>query len=286
MTLLHSIKVRLGMALLAAATCIAVLPALSASGASTGSISGTVRVMGTGAPLAGIGVGLYQREAVYGPGGDLVYGPTYVTGTTTASDGTYTLTGLAASGTNGYWVCFVGDDSFSGQCYQNAQGFYPFPDPLGLVQMPSDAKTVSVGTGQHVTGIDTEFIDPSATGVGAISGKVTQNLLNLNLLKFNLAQVKVTAFNAAGVEVEHVLTTKTGTYLVSNLPVSHAGYAICFSPASAKGGITLTGFHGQCFANAPWAGFGPVALGATAVPVTADATTSGVDVVLSPKFLI
>ena len=145
-----------------------------------GSIAGTVRDAVTGEPVSGVSVDVFYLATNGAPGGGTVQGPGFLAGTQTAADGTYKVSGLAPSDANGYWVCF--DTGLFGpyefECWvDQSTFFYPFPDPFGFFQLPSASRTVHLGAGQHVTGIDGDLIAPAAPGspptTGSVGGRVT-----------------------------------------------------------------------------------------------------------------
>ena len=70
-----------------------------------------------------------------------------------------------------------------------------------------------------------------------------------------------------------VLTGAAGTYSVSGLPASTAGYTVCFDGSSASVGTGVAGYARQCYKNVAWNGQDPPPSGTTAVPVKAGATT-------------
>jgi hypothetical protein len=243
----------------------AIAAAGPASGAGTASITGTVREAGTGTPVSGISVDLYRQVTrtlgpPFGNGKPFkTYG--YVTSVPTGADGRYTLSGLAASDSVGYWVCFnTFGFPYEPACYLDQLGYYPFPDPLGLVQLPSDANTVHVATGQHVTGIDASLVAPSALDpatAGAVAGRVTQTVFGLPL-----NHVRVTLFNPSGNVVTEALTGTNGTYGLIFVPAG-VGYRVCFNGSSARGGLSLGGYTSSCRA--------------ASVSVVAGATTANVN---------
>ena len=214
----------------------------------TASISGTVRVAGTGVPIAGLSVDLFKEVTRrLGPpfgNGKPFKAPGYVTSVLTAPDGTYTLSGLPASDASGYWVCFsTFGFPYQPNCFLDELGYDPFPDPLGLFQIPQYAARVHVASGQHVTGVDAHLIDLTvlnASNAGTITGKVTQTVLGRPL-----NQVRVTVRDAAGTVATEAMTRPNGTYVLVFVPAG-PGYRVCFNGAGARGGVSLHGYTSRC----------------------------------------
>ena len=265
--------IRRTIAIIAAALSVALMGAVAATHASaatpTGSISGTVRESGTGVPVAGIRIELFKEitrtlSPPFGNGKPFKT-PGFVTAVESGAGGRYTLSGLPASDAAGYWVCFntVGF-GYEPVCYLDEIGYAPFPDPLGLVQLPPNAGRVRVNAGQHVTRIDANVRDiafnPAITG--AVAGKVTQTVLGLPL-----RQVRVTLVNPGGHVVLEALTRADGTYRLVFLPPG-SGYRVCFDGSSAKGGLSVRGYTSRCR-------FAPVSVAAGAVTSNVNAQLSG-----------
>jgi hypothetical protein len=247
-----------------------------------GSIAGTVRDAVTGEPVSGVSVDVFYLATNGAPGGGTVQGPGFLAGTQTAADGTYKVSGLAPSDANGYWVCF--DTGLFGpyefECWvDQSTFFYPFPDPFGFFQLPSASRTVHLGAGQHVTGIDGDLIAPAAPGspptTGSVGGRVTAKGTNSGV-----SDVTVTAFNSAGLPVGHAVTALHGAYEIANLAPS--SYTICVDGANARLGATPAAFHGRCYPSARWREGMPPPTDAMPVSVTVGMTTPRVNVALPP----
>src|SRR3954467_5006682 len=79
----------------------------SADAANTASISGTVRFAGTGDPAPGVLVSAARLERSYALTGRPAMVPMFFAATPSGADGRYTVSGLPASDSTGYWVCFI-----------------------------------------------------------------------------------------------------------------------------------------------------------------------------------
>jgi hypothetical protein len=259
------------------AAVVAALSPAVASAAPTASISGTVRVAGTGQPAPDVAVLVVRLATVGGPGGP-VQGPVPVASATTAADGTYRVGGLAPSGAAGYWVCFDPGflSSFEGQCWVNQPGFVDLPNPFGFVQVPPGSARVVLATGQRADAVDASLVDrDDATATGAIAGMVVDATL-----RHPLRNVRVTAWDAADQDVSNDVTGTDGTYRLDHLYAS-AGYRVCFDGSSARGGFTLHAFDRRCYVRTSWNGAGPPPVTAGTVAVVPRETADGVDVTLS-----
>jgi hypothetical protein len=222
--------------------------------AAAGGISGTVSTASGG--LSGVAVDLYDDN------GDLL------TTAITASNGAYTLRGLAAS-TTGYTVCFdashVGGSASAGyqsQCYQGiawvagsspSAGVALVPVSDGAITMSIDA---TLNSGAGLTG------RVAAAGGGALAG------------------VQVQAFDSNGNELAASETTAAGSYILRGLAPSSIGYTICFDATSATEGQSSTGYISQCYDNIVWDPGGPPPAGVTPVPVPTAGALSKLNVTL------
>jgi hypothetical protein len=172
-------------AAMVAALLPASLAATHASAVGTASITGTVREAGTGVPVGGVSVELFKEiTRTLGPpfgNGKPFKTPGFVKSVQTGADGTYALTNLDASDAAGYWVCFnTFGVPYEPQCYLDELGYNPFPNPLGLIDVPAHATRVQVAAGQHVARIDASLFDFAVLNpatAGTIAGKVTQTVL-------------------------------------------------------------------------------------------------------------
>jgi hypothetical protein len=185
----------------------------------------------------------------------------------TASDGTYSISGLSA-GT--YDVCFdtnylyyygspvTGGTSTTGygnQCYNGVAWD-------GAVADISGASTVHVTAGATTSGVNAAL--PNG---GVISGTVDDSSSH------PLTEAGVEVLTTGGTVVSYGLTNSNGTYSISGL--SAGTYEVCFYGYFASGSST-TGYGSQCYNGVSWNGYSKVT-GATAVHVTAGATTSGIN---------
>lgn len=263
------------------AACLAVAGAAtsavdSAHGATTASISGTVREAGTGTPLAGVGVTIVQEQPV------VVFGhkttaTVPIAGGVTNADGTYTVAGLAPD--PGYYVCF--SEGFLGgahlsNCYLNAEPYIPQPNAMGWVQVGFNSQRVRLVAGQHATRIDSAMRLLPLDGYGAVSGKVTQRFVGAAL-----KGVRVTAFNDLGTVVDEAFTQAGGAYLLDGLLPSASGYRVCFDGSLATGGATLRTYGRACYRTAAWGGGAPPTAGVVRVPVALHTTTPNISIALS-----
>ena len=210
-------------------------------------------------PLDGVAVDVYSASG------------TEVGGTTTGSNGTYSVIGLA---TGSYDVCFgvstyeepTGGSSTTGyldQCYKNVN--------WNGTSTPSGATAVSVTAGSITSGVNAAL----ATA-GAISGTVD------DASSHPLDGVAVEVYSTSGSSVGGATTTAAnGTYSVIGLATG--SYDVCFAVSTYEeptGGSSTTGYLDQCYKNVNWNGTSTPS-GATAVPVTAGSTTSGVNAALA-----
>ena len=136
--------------------------------------------------------------------------------------------------------------------------------------MPTGAIAIPVTAGSTSTGKNAALAP-----AGAISGTVTAATGG-----GALAGVHVQAFASNGGYAGSATTNASGLYAVVGLATSSAGYFVCFYGSAASGGST-TGYLAQCYNNVAWDG-GSVPTGATAIPVTAGATSSGKNAALAP----
>jgi hypothetical protein len=222
-----------------------VTPDVDAALLGAGAVSGTV------ADAAGAHHGLAGVQVQ-------VTSPTHAGGTaTTAADGSYTVTGLAA-GTD-YEVCFSATYASGGSS-----------DGLGYLGQCFDSQPIS-GTPTPVTvalGATQAGVDAELAVAGAISGRVTEAGGSHHGL--SNVQVHVTR---ASVSVGYATTADDGSYTVTGLAAG-ADYEVCFDAAVVGGGSSVTGYVDQCFDNQPISGT------PTPVTVTLGAIRPGVDALL------
>jgi len=221
---------------------------IDAALAGGGAISGTVsEAAGTQHGLANVSVSVSSAST----GGSA--------NATTAADGTYTVTGLAA-GTD-YQVCFYASGAAGGSS-----------DALGYFDQCYDSQPIS-GTPTPVAvtlGATSPGIVALLAAYGAISGTVSE----AGGTRHGLASVSVSVYSASTGANGYATTAADGTYTVSGLAAG-TDYMVCFSGAGAKGGSSdATGYLDQCYDNQPTSGT------PTPVAVTLGATRGGIDAVL------
>jgi hypothetical protein len=179
---------------------------------------------------------------------------------TTATDGTYTVSGLAAVAD--YIVCFGGAGALGGssdafgyvdQCFDN--------QPTSATATPV---TVSLGTLRA-------GVDAALTVAGAISGTVS----DAGGAKHGLANVGVQVSSPAyGNYGGYASTAADGTYTVSGLAAG-TDYTVCFTGTGASGGSSdALGYLDQCYDSQPTSGT------PTPVAVSVGATKTAVDAAL------
>jgi hypothetical protein len=212
-------------------------------------ISGTVTAAAGGAGLSGVQVRIFDANGLY------------LVSTATTSTGSYVIAGLAPS-SGGYLVCFDASQlSYASQCYSKVpwSGGYIAPTGAAPVQLlPSGPVTINA----------------SLPNQGAISGTVTASGTGSGV-----GGVSVDVYDGTGTYLTSATSGPDGSYTVTGLPASKAGYHVCFDPSTAG---TATLFAGQCYKNAPWSRTADLPAGLTAVPVVAGGTAKGVSAVLVP----
>lgn len=180
---------------------------------------------------------------------------------TTAADGTYTATGLAA-GTD-YLVCFYASGATGGssdatgyinQCYDN--------QPISGLPTP-----VAVTVGATRTAVDGALV-----GGGAISGTVSDAAGTHH----GLENVWVSVSSPSTETFVSANTAADGTYVMSGLPAG-VDYTVCMtSAATATGGSSdALGYLDQCYDNQPTSGL------PTPVTVTPGESRVGIDAALA-----
>jgi putative cell wall-binding protein len=219
---------------------------------SGGEITGTV-TDSDGHGLAGAWVGVFNATT---------FDPFAAT---TASDGTYAITGLV---TDSYTVCVnpreaTGGSSTTGyvtKCYGQASDAwwaeeYPIPD---------DAQAVSVSDASS------PIADISLPTAGAISGTVSAAVDGHRI-------VGVTPnvyLQGAGRYLDGVSFAQTGvdgSYTVKGVPTDVA-VVVCFDTSAVSDDISPTGYSPECFDGKPW-----LAKVGTSIPIdaTAEIVTAG-----------
>lgn len=202
-----------------------------------GSISGTITGAGTGSDT--VLVDVFDSDT------DLVG-----SASTTDAAGDYTVLGLAASA-SGYSVCFFPSYADTGQCYRDVADNSGAPGPYNIVGIPPGTVTVPVAAGSVTSGIDANLT------VGSISGTVTATGGG------GLDGVSVSVADSAGQFIGSATTAANGTYTLSGLLSSAAGYSVCFE-------LSTAGYGDQCYGDVAWNG-ATVPNGSTLVPVAGGA---------------
>lgn len=216
-------KSRVVVAMMLAIASLSAIPA-TADAAVTGSISGTV-TEGT-VPAAEVYVDIIGivDNGFYGKG------PSWVDGTITDESGHYTVPGLPASGTRGYWVCFTPSDWPSGryesECYDQTSTYYPFPSGAGFLDPAPGSKAVPLIAGQHRVGVDADLQPMLDGATGGITGKVNA----FGLLPVRHAKVTV---DSAGTPAGATFSNGSGVYRVTGL--APGAYRMCFDGSTAAG---------------------------------------------------
>ncbi|WP_295446991.1 carboxypeptidase regulatory-like domain-containing protein [uncultured Thiodictyon sp.] len=211
----------------------------TANATQAGSITGTVTAAG-GGPLSGIGLSPSQ----WNPAAN--FWQVLPSLTSTAANGTYTLTGLAA-GT--YRVCFndwsLG--AYASQCYNNA----------GNLDTGADVIVTDAGT---ISGVDAQLV-PAAHITGTVTNAAGGLAAGI--------QIQASTWSAAsnGWQWARSSTTgPTGTYDIGGL--SAGTYRICFSDMNGV-------YTSQCYSNAS------DVYGAMSLPVTAGQTVANINAQLA-----
>ena len=204
---------------------------VGASVAAAGGISGKVTAATGGAALGGVDV-FVSRAGGSGFGF-----------ATTAADGTWKVTGLAAA--TDWVVCFegmtVGSVSYFGECWNNQ------PDETTATRVTVTAGAVTAN------------VNGTLGTAGGISGKVTAQTGGAAL-----ADVDVFVSNDS--TFEFASTAADGTYTVSGL-MPATDYVVCFGETTIAG-VT---YFGECWNNQP------DETTATKVTVTGGATTANIN---------
>ncbi|MFC6705026.1 beta strand repeat-containing protein [Flexivirga alba] len=232
------------------------LTGINASLASAGGISGTVSAASDGAKVSGATVQAYDAN-----------GSSIGTEPTTATNGTYTVAGLA---TGTYTICFSASDASGGsstsgylsQCYRGIAWDGSSAPPAGTSAVPVTAGSVKPG------------VDAALKSAAGISGTVTSG-------GAGVGGVNVEVFNSAGNQVDSAATGTTGGFSVLGLPTG--SYTVCFDARYATGGGSAAGYLSQCYNGIAWSDPSSDAppSGTTAVSVTAGSTHSGLNATLT-----
>ena len=221
----------------AGATAGPIDAALTAAGA----ISGTVTVAGGSTGVGNVDVAV----APAGGSGAAAYA-------TTATDGTYSVSGLSAGN---YTVCFYSTtgaaDGYVSQCHNDK--------PVdGSVTPDSVAVTAGATTGH---------IDAALTATGAISGTVTAAGGSAGVGNVDVA---VQPSGGSGATV-YATTAADGRYAVSGLGAG--SYTVCFYPPVGS----TDGYVPQCYNNEPSDG----SVAVQPVTVAGGSATAHIDAALS-----
>ncbi len=226
-----------------------------------GSISGTVNDT-AGDPVQGVQVDVDS------------YSGGYAYTAVTATDGTYTVTGVAQGF---HTVCFAAPDtgglaeSFVDQCYKGV----PWDGTSNEAE--SGARLVGVTEGSTTTGIGA-----SLTPGGSISGNVIAAQDGALLTGISVSAYAVEGTDDNVVSFGNAVTDNNGDYMINGLPTG--SYYVCYSTTGASGGSSATGYIGECYSGAPWY-MDPQDIpnsGATTVAVATGSTTTDIDAALVP----
>ncbi|MCW2498028.1 carboxypeptidase regulatory-like domain-containing protein [Jatrophihabitans sp.] len=261
--------VRWGVAAVATASVIGfgIVPA-SADDTATASISGTVLVGSTDVPTAGVTAILVGDV----DSGFFGVGPKEIASQAVGANGTYSFTGLAASDSNGYKVCFEtgSSSSYEDQCWQDVawDGFVA-PSGPGFIEVPGTA--ISLTAGQARTGIDAHLV-PWAL----ITGKVTDAVTGKGL---GNVHVDITAGNDTGPGPE-VDTAADGTWTAEVLGGPNKNSA-CFNASDATGGSSA-GYLNQCYNGVAWPDGAPQPTG-TQFNAISGSPRSQINAALTPR---
>ncbi|MDT4915542.1 MAG: hypothetical protein QOH89_242 [Pseudonocardiales bacterium] len=223
-----------------------------------GAISGTVTENGTGTPVAGGPVNVFNSAGVA------------FASATVSSTGHYVVKGLPA-GTFRVCAARVGVSSavaYPGQCWQSVA--------WGGGPLPSGTTGVAV-TRRHVhTGIN--FVLTKVTiQLGSISGTITESAGSQPL-----DGATASLYSSSGASLGSISTDSAGHYLFGYLPASATGYTICATGGSALSATPMpsTGWAPRCYTDVSWNGVSAPPASATKVPLTAGEDRTGVDVAL------
>ena len=213
-----------------------VTPNINATLKQGGQIKGIVKDASS-SPLAGICV-----DAEYGPGSGYA---------TTASDGTYILSGLPTGSYDVEFYTCGGSASYPSQWYKGATS-------LG------SASPVSVTDAKTTSGIDATF-----PATGSISGTVTDSSAA------GLSGICVGLFQSGGTEIDEVITSSSGGYSFSGIEAGK--YRVAFNVLDAPYYCdSASNYLGKWYKNAQ------TQATATVVTLAGGATVTGIDVTLSP----
>ena len=157
---------------------------------------------------------------------------------------------------------------YPAQCYNGAAWD-------GSAADSGSATAITITAGVTKTGVNATL----AAG-GAISGRVTDSSSD------GLSNVVVDVDSTASGGYEATATTAAnGDYTVTGLPAGTQ--TVCFNAGQATGGSSTGGYVDQCYHDVSWNGYeNEVLAGATAVTVTASATTSGINATLASSAAI
>ncbi len=205
--------------------------------AAAGGISGLVAELGSGTPLGGIEVAVFDTAGEY-HGAD-----------TTASDGTYTITGLP-SGT--YHVTTVDAPAHVDQLFHSLV----CPGGGGYGCDPTTGDSITVTAPSTTGGVDFSL----ATG-GVIEGTVTDTVTGLPVFS------DVALFNASGTLLSYGSTDGVGHFATTGLPTG---------TYYARTEESLGGFLEERWNGTSCVGSCDAVLGAP-IAVASPSTTSGVD---------
>jgi protocatechuate 3,4-dioxygenase beta subunit len=220
---------------------------ISAKLAAAGAVGGTV-TDASGSPLGDVYVEISTSD-----GGCVIVDGDECLAAASASDGTWTIEGLAPGN---YTVCFDASyDSGSsatgyvGECYKNADlNDYSDATPVSVRSEVSTPVNIALPAGGVIT--------------GSISDTGGHPLPDAQVIVYGQY------------EEFFAIVASDGTYQVDSLPTG--SYTICFSD---EGDTSATGYAGQCYKNVSWDG-GQTPSSTTPVSVTEGDTTPGVNAAL------
>jgi hypothetical protein len=262
--------VRVGLVgvLIAAAVGLGTTPAF-ADDPDTASISGTVYGgPGTSTTAPNIDVLLVGDVNT----GFFGTGPKIIASQMVSSNGTFDFTGLAASDSNGYQICYSAPQLslYGSQCYNNeAWNGFVQPDGPGFVTLPGDP--IALSAGQALTGIDAH-LPVQAIVTGTVTDALTHK---------GLGNVQVQLVEGAGSGPAPTVTTDSNGVWIATIPSGSVDNQACFNAAGATGGNSL-GYLNQCYNDVAWPDGQPAPAGTDFGAFAGDLRTN-IDAALTPR---